>query len=212
MQPRQFGGQSGAGADLLDRGSPEGEQLLQTILDKEDDELIPDACQALDQHFQSAGAVDRVREVRRRLGRFQDAAAAAGRERGVVSASDRFLAHGLTPDEIAALQAVLAAQGDLGAAYFARKELKHFPRQRLFVLCVRSAAGFWSPSRGERDVAVAAGWCRAALPGRAIVISPHAGFRRLGRKIAAMRAHRCSRRRPPRPILPDFAATLANPR
>jgi hypothetical protein len=113
--------------------------------------------------------------------------AAAGRERNSVSASDRFLAHDLEEAEMAALHEVLAQQTDLACAYLARKELKHFPRQRLFVCCVRSTAGCWTWSGADRDSALAARLIPVVrLPGRVLIIAARGNFRALSRKIMAM--------------------------
>ncbi len=166
---------------LLEQGRAEGEQLLRRVLENQDDALIPDACNALSQYFLSTGKIDRVQEVHQQLRCFQAALAAANRERNVVTASDHFLPHGLAADELAPLQDVLSREPDLASAYLVRKQLKHFSRQPVFVLCVRSAASFWSLHRGDRDAFVAAQLVRQVrLPGRALVIAPRGPFRALG--------------------------------
>jgi Zn-dependent protease with chaperone function len=175
------------GQHLLEQGQPEGECLLRRILETDEDELIPPACESLARHFQTAGLTDRLQEVRRQLSRYETAVAAAGRERNSVSASDRFLTHDLEEAEMAALHEVLAQQTDLACAYLARKELKHFPRQRLFVCCVRSTASCWTWSGADRDSALAARLIPVVrLPGRVLIIAARGNFRALSRKIMAM--------------------------
>jgi hypothetical protein len=175
------------GQHLLERGHPEGEAHLRRILEREEDELIPHACEAPANHFQAAGLTGPLEETRRRLSQFQAAQAAAGRERNRVSAADRFLPHDLAPDELAALQKLLAQEPDLARAHLARKELKHFPQQRLFVLCVQSEANLWGRSRAEQDTRLVGRLVPLVeLPGRVLVISPQGGFRSLARKIARL--------------------------
>ena len=102
-----------------------------------------------------------------------------------MSAFDRLLPHELTPDELATLQEVLGRQPDLAAAHLVRKELKHFPRQRLFVLSVRSGAHRWGWSRASRDAALVARLVpQVRLPGRVFVVASQPGFRALARKVA----------------------------
>jgi Zn-dependent protease with chaperone function len=187
VQPTHSAANLILGRILLDRGDVEGEQFLRKVLEKEEDELLPAACDTLAQYHRLSGESDRVREVHQRLSRFQAAAAAANRERSTITASDRFVPHDLSAVELSDLQCLLSAQPDLASAYLARKELIHFPGQRLFVLCVRSSAGFWSWSRSERDTAVVSGLAaRVTLPGRLLVVAPRTGFRAVGRKIVAV--------------------------
>jgi hypothetical protein len=175
------------GQHLLDQGQPEGEEFLRRILEAEDDELTLQACQVLARHFQSAGLRDRVQEVHRRLSLHQAAVAAGNRERNTVTVSDRFLPHGLSPEELAALREILAGHADLASAWLVRKELKHFPGQRLFVLCVRAVGSSWAWRRAGRDQVLVVGLMPLVrLPGRVLVIAPQAHFRRLSRKVMAM--------------------------
>jgi len=183
LQPGHAAANLVLGQSLLGRGIAEGEQFLRRILEEEN-ELIPDACHALSKHFLSLGRADRAQEVRKIMSRYQAATAAAAQERNEVKASDRFVPHELDAVGVASLRAVLDAEPDIGSAYLARKELKHFVRQPLFVLCVRSAAGIWSLQKRDRDMFVAGQLVRRVrLPGRVLVVAPRGAFRALGRAI-----------------------------
>ena len=174
------------GSHLLEQGAAEGERHLLTILENDDDQLIPHACQVLAGHFQSQGRSDRLREIRARLSRFEEESAAAQRERSMVSASDRFAPHDLTDAEMETLRDVLTRHDKLHAAYLARKQLRHFARQRLFVLCVRTQPNFLGRSNADADAALAARLIpEMTLPGRVLVIAPQGGFRKLGRRVMA---------------------------
>jgi Zn-dependent protease with chaperone function len=172
------------GSHLLEQGAADGEQHLLAILESDDDHLIPQTCQVLAGHFQSQGRSDRLREIRQRLSRFEEESAAAQRERSMVTASDHFSPHDLTDAALAALRDVLARHDRLHAAFLVRKELRHFPRQRLFVLCVRTKPNFFGRSNADTDATLTARLIpEITLPGRVLVIAPQGGFRKLGRKV-----------------------------
>lgn len=173
------------GRFLLARGECEGERYLSRILDEEEDELVPHACEALAAFFQSAGMGDRLLEVRHRLSAFQAASAAAQRERAMVLPSDRFVPHGLPAEELAALSDLLVEQEDLASAHLVRKELQHFRRQPLFVLCVRSAASRWQWSSADRDAALVRRLVPLVkLPGRVLIIPRRGPFAALARQVS----------------------------
>jgi hypothetical protein len=105
----------------------------------------------------------------------------------MVSPCDRFVPHDLTDAELAALRDVLARHDRLYAAFLVRKELRHFPRQRLFVLCVRTKPNFLDRSNANLDAALAARLIpEMTLPGRVLVIAPQGGFRKLGKKVMGL--------------------------
>jgi len=184
LRPNHGGANYCLGQYLLSCGQSNGEIYLQRILDTDDDAYIPLACQVLAQHYLSVGRKDRVAEIHRRIGDFQAATAAAQQERNIVRASDQFADHQLSHNELAVLVEILRQESDLHAAYLARKVLKHFPRQKLFVLCVHAPRGFLGRFDERRDTALAARLIpRVNLPGRVLVITPHGGVRALCRRI-----------------------------
>jgi Zn-dependent protease with chaperone function len=176
------------GRHLLERGQAEGEQFLRRILDDDDNDLIPAACQGLIVYFQQQGRPEQVREARLQLSRFESSQAAAARERTTVTASDTFVPHGLDAAELKALANTLAEYEDLTSAWLVRKELQHFRRQKLFVLVARSKpAGLFGSSNPDRDrVLVAKLIPRVKLPGRVLIIAPQGGFRALAKKIMSL--------------------------
>lgn len=177
------------GRHLLELGRPEGEQFLLRVLEEDDNDLIPAACEGLINYFQQLGQPDRVGEARLQLSRFESAQAAASKERHVVTASDKFIPHGLSEDELDALTEQLSQQRDyLDSAWLARKELKYFQRQKLFVMVVQSQPtglfGTTDPENDRRIVSKLIG--QVNLPGRVLVIAPQGNFRRLARRIRGL--------------------------
>ena len=172
------------GRHWLEKGRPEGETLLEQILDGDDEHLVPQAGELLAKHFRSTGATDRLQQLRGRLDRFAKDVVAAQRERTSVRASDTFLPHDLDEAELSALQEQLAEEPALYGAWLVQKHLRVFSRQRLFVLCVRSRSHWLMGSSPELDSALNQRIIkRVRLPGRVLVVSPQGGFASLARKV-----------------------------
>src|SRR5258707_11127096 len=98
---------------------------------------MPKACALLHQHYRRAGRMDRLREIEGRLDRYERDLAASRAERREVTARDKLIPHGLSVEELNALRTTLSAETDLALAELVRKELRYFPNQKLFLLCVR---------------------------------------------------------------------------
>ena len=176
------------GSHLLERGNSEGEQFLRHILNDAEHEMIPAACGVLLAHFQELGQSEKVRDMQAIVSCFQTAQIAAATERSVVTVKDPFVPHGLSETELASLRATLAAQTEIAAAWLVRKELKHFQKQRLFVLVARTKpSGLFGGSNADRDRAlVTALMSSIKLPGRMLIVAPQGGFRALAQKIMTL--------------------------
>ena len=177
------------GRHLLEQLNPEGETYLQRILDQEDDDLIPPACEVLAAYFQTAGQFERAEIVRQRIIHFQTASTEAQRERSMVTSKDQFLPHEMSDEGLRPLRDLLAKQPNMGAAYLARKQVKFFPQKRLFVLCVRSPAKSWfSFTRTNECDATLVNQIVSLvkLPGRVLTVTPNGIFREVARKVIAV--------------------------
>jgi len=184
LRPDHSGANFFLGQYLLSQGQSDGEAHLQRILDTDDDAYIPMACHVLAQHYLSTGRKDRVAEIHRRMDDFQLATVAAQQERNMVRASDRFVDHELESHELAMLEEILARNEDVEAAYLARKVLEHFPRQKLYILCVHAPRRSWGRFDATNDAAVAARLIpQVQLPGRVLVVTPQGSTRALCRTI-----------------------------
>jgi hypothetical protein len=110
--------------------------------------------------------------------------AASRAERSSVSASDPLIPHSLSPDELAALREALSSEPGLSLAELARKDLKHFPDQKLFLLCVRARRRWHGLADSDAEQALASRLSkRVHLPGRVLIFAPHGSFRALARKL-----------------------------
>ncbi|MBS0201304.1 MAG: M48 family metalloprotease [Planctomycetes bacterium] len=177
------------GCYLLERGHREGEDFLRRILNDKEHELTPTACDILATHFQKLGQSEQVRELRGIVSRFQEAQAAAMKERSSVAASDTFVAHGLTDFEVRELRKSLSGNRDIHSAWLVQKELRHFKKERLFVLVVRTKpSGLFGSTNADVDNRLARSLMGTiTLPGRVLIIAPQGGFARLSKKILSMR-------------------------
>lgn len=171
------------GRTLLEKDNQDGEPFLERAA-AGDTEFLPHACGLLHDHFRRLGRADKVRELAARLDRHDQQMAASHAERSSVSASDPLIPHGLSPDELAALREALSSEPGLALAELARKDLKHFPDQKLFLLCVRVRRRWHGLPNSDTEQALARRLSkRVHLPGRILVFAPQGSFRALARKL-----------------------------
>jgi hypothetical protein len=151
---------------------------------EEDDEAVPAASQLLHAHYWRTGQTARIKELETRLDRYEKNLAASQTERNSISAKDSFIPHGLSESELQELRETLAADPQLASAELARKDLKHFPKQRFFVLCAHRWPAWHRLPNADQDRALVNRLARTVrLPGRVLVIPPSGSSRALAQKI-----------------------------
>lgn len=171
------------GRILLEAGRPEGETYLERVMAQEE-ESVPQACALLREHHRGAGRVEELRELDARLDRYEKDLAASRTEQREVTAKDHFIPHELAAAELEALRKTLAAEPELARTELARKELRHFPKQKLFLLCVhRRPAWHHLPNRGRDQALVQRLSPSVRLSGRVLVFAPSGSFRAIARKL-----------------------------
>ena len=117
-----------------------------------------------------------------------EAERAAASERDEVRLSDKFERHDLDAEQLARLQAALAAIPGLRKAYFVKKRVRHMPERRCYVLGF--AARGWL-GRKRRTAEVQAQVHEAvAFPGETLILSVEGENYRFGRKFRWMRGSR----------------------
>jgi hypothetical protein len=185
------------GRVLLDQQHDEGERYLGRAME-EDDELIPQGCAILREYYRRSGRADCLRQTELRLDQYEKDLAGSRAERREVTARDRFIPHALSPSELDQLRSVLAAQPELGRAELGRKELRHFPKQKLFLLCVRSRRPWHHLGGATLDEALVKRLMPTVrLPGRVLIFGPSGGFRALARKLRTVPGSRVFHRAKP---------------
>ena len=173
------------GSSLLGRGADEGVEVLGKILHDSEHELIPHACEHLEKYFQTQGQSEKVREIKGIANRFLETHAAAQRERLAVTAADSFAPHELSEDQLGGLRANLKKHPDCDSAWLVRKQLKHFKKQPLYILVVKTRpTGFFGGSNVTKDQLLTRRlMSEIRLPGRLLIIAPQGGFRQLAKKV-----------------------------
>ncbi len=179
------------GRSLLAVGNPAGEEFLERAMTA-NESLVPAAGGILTEHFTRNGQPARVRDVRARLDRHDARMAASQAERNSVNANDTFIAHELALEALVQLEAVLRKETEVAAAFLVRKELKHFPEQRLFVLVIRLTRRWYVPPNPSKSAAVVSRLVREVrLPGRVLVIGEQGGFAAVAKKAKKVAGARC---------------------
>jgi len=168
---------------LLEADRDEGLAHLEISM-TEDEQLVPQASMLLHQFFRRSGQTERLRELASRLDRYERDLAASRAERSTVTGADRLIPHDLSEAELVPLVAVLAAESEVMAAELGRKELRHFPKQKLFLLCVHPLPAWHRlPNRDREQTLVNRLSQLVRLPGRVLVFAPSGPFRPLARKL-----------------------------
>jgi hypothetical protein len=174
------------GRILLAAGRTEGETYLDRLM-AEDDESIPHASALLHQHYRQLGRTDKLRELDVRMDRYEKDLAASRAERSAVTASDPLIPHGLAAAELSELEKVLAAEPELESAHLGRKELRHFPNQKLFLLAIRRRPAWHRLPSEERDQALVNRLIqKVRLPGRLLVFAPTGSLGALASRLRAL--------------------------
>ena len=169
---------------LLEENRAEGVAHLERAMEL-DENCLPQACGLLYQYYRAAGQAAQLRELDARMDRHEKSLAASHAERREVKASDTFIPHGLTDIELQTLREELQPELRILRAHLARKELKHFPTQRLFVLCVYSRRAWHGFPNKDLDRALVTRLSqKLKLPGRLMVFSPTGIFRAVAKKVA----------------------------
>lgn len=183
IDPHHAAANFNLGAFLLKSGDAEGEQFLERAV-AEDEEALPRVANELHAHFRQSGQSERIRELYARMDRHEKSIVASRQERTNVTAADTLVAHELTEAELGALRAVLAAEADVLSTNLARKELKHFVKQKLFLLCVRVRPAWYGlPDAGRQQAVIGRLTKAVRVPGRVLIFTGSGELRSVARKL-----------------------------
>jgi Zn-dependent protease with chaperone function len=171
------------GRILLERGNDDGMAFVERAISDEPD-VTPQGCALLMEHYRRAGLSNRIREVELRLDCYEKDLVASRVERQEVTARDPLIPHGLGEEDLSSLLKALAEESDLMRAELGRKALRHFPNQKLFLLCVHGRKAWYGLRSSERDQELINRLTqKMRLPGRVLVFTPRTGHRALSRKL-----------------------------
>jgi Zn-dependent protease with chaperone function len=171
---------------LLEDNSVEGVTHLQRAMEL-DQQCFPHACALLHDHYRHAGDTARLRELDARMDRHQESLTASQAERREVKVSDTLIPHELSEAELLKLREGLERESGILRAHLARKEMKYFPTQKMFVLCVYPRRAWHGLANHDADRALVNRLSqKLQLPGRLMVFTPSGSFRALSRKLARL--------------------------
>jgi Zn-dependent protease with chaperone function len=174
------------GRHLIEEGNATGQAHLERAME-EDEDLIPQGCGLLHNYFRRTGETHRVHEIETRLDRHEAAMAASQQERANVTAADTLIPHGLDEAQLKGVRALLTAQRGVARAYLGQKQMRHFKKQRLFVLCVEGKRAWYRAADHDAEqAAVKALFGKVRLPGRVLIITPSGSFSAIARKLRAV--------------------------
>jgi hypothetical protein len=176
LQPDHVGATFAVGQLHLMNGQAEGEDLLAYVMGLQNREWSLPAGQLLEKHFTSTGRKSEAKDVRRQLDIFEKHRSEAEKERSDVGRSDAFIAHGLTPAELKQIRSVLLKQESCTAAWLARKLVKYYPDDPLFVLAVDSKKKNGESRADQNNRMITSLMLQLELPGRLFVVTPTGEF------------------------------------
>ncbi len=178
LSPDHVGATFALGQLRLSQGHEDGEDLLLHVLSLQTAEWTQPAGDVLEHHFSQTGRPGELKRVRRQLDDFERARIAADKERTDIRRGDVFVVHGLTAAEMKRMQSALLKQEDCLVAWLVQKEMRHFPEERLFVVCVDSNTGAGSSLRADRnDRMITSLLLKLDLPGRPFIVNPTGEFK-----------------------------------
>ncbi len=121
------------GRMLLERNDAAGLPYLKKAMDAAPEAVGP-GCEIIYWYLRGQGRLREAAPYRERGRTHERSWEAAQKERASISPDDKFLYHGLTAEQLAALKLELSRQPQIQRAYLVRKQVKHFPKKPLYLL------------------------------------------------------------------------------
>jgi hypothetical protein len=117
------------------------------------------------------------------MDRHEKDMAASRKERSEFAPGDVLIPHGLVDDELNKLREALAADPQLARAELAQKQMKFFPKQKFYILCVHRWQAWHRLPNADQDRVLVNRISRAVqLPGRVLVIPSSGSYKALAKK------------------------------
>ncbi|MEQ9406575.1 MAG: M48 family metalloprotease [Fuerstiella sp.] len=183
VDPEHVGATFALGQLRLIQGHADGEELLQHVVSLQTAEWTQPAGAVLERHLSTRGMQAQVRQLRHQLDQFEKARTEAEKERTDIRRSDVFLPHGLSDPDLRKVQAALLKQTHCEQAWLVQKDVRLFPEERLYVLCVdsRKSAGGLRVERNDRMITSL--MLSVEVPGRLFVVNPTGEFRTVAKRL-----------------------------
>jgi Zn-dependent protease with chaperone function len=129
------------GQILLEQEDVSGIKYVEKAMDQSLN-IVLDGCQLIYSFLQKQGRKKEAEGYLQRAEEHYDMLLLAQQERSFVSASDKFVPHGLSTEVEAQIRQQLASYPQIKEAYLVRKVMKYFPENQFYVLAVSRRRSF----------------------------------------------------------------------
>ncbi|HTH47634.1 MAG TPA: M48 family metallopeptidase [Candidatus Limnocylindria bacterium] len=186
LEPRHAGANFILGRKRLHEDDPHGVELMEIAVGT-DPWLTPRGSELLHAYFSRNMQPERLRPWEQRLDQFQEFSTLAEQERGTVIESDIFLEHGLNPQQVERLRTLLALNKEISSAAVVRKQVRHFPDSRSFVIALTLDVAEGKPPHADSPQTMTEQLAQSAhLPGHCLAFIAMGGLTKLGQKAYAV--------------------------
>jgi Zn-dependent protease with chaperone function len=187
LDPKHAGANFVLARHYLQKDDDRGIALIEAAI-ASDPLLTVNGCNLLYAYYNRTGRREMLRPIENRVDEFNKLAAVAQQERALLTARDSFYEHGLTAQQIQALQAVFAAEPDIEKVAVARKKVLHFPHRPCFGVALKLKVPWYSfRSSSHNQQLIQRMLKQVKLPGNFIIFVRHKNLESLGAKIFAVR-------------------------
>lgn len=154
-QPEHAPSHFAVGRILLAREDETGMAHIERAMELEPQAVLP-GCELIYNFLTNAGRDDEARLYYKRATEQAELLEKAGEERSRLGVKDKYAAHGLPEEKVAALREQLARHEEIGEAYLVRKEVQHFADKPLYVLGITASRRWYQFENEEHQAQVVA--------------------------------------------------------
>ena len=186
LEPRHAGANFILGRHYLQTDDPRGVNFIEAAISS-DPAMARGACRLLHDYYSRTGQRDKLRPLENRFDELEKLSLLTQQERAKISATDTFILHELTEQQITALQKIFSAEPEIGSVAVARKKLQYFPNNPCYAIALRiQASGLKAPSDASQQV-VHRVLKQVRLPGNFLVFVDEKNLRDLGAEVFNVR-------------------------
>ena len=174
------------GRSRLEADDPAGVALIEAAMEA-DYELTQQGCNLLYGYYRRNGQADQIKPLQQRVDKFQEVTVLARQERAQINATNTFIPHELSPDQVQTLRQIVDAERDIGTVAVARKQMQYFKSKPCYVIGLDLKVPAWKPRSSSADSAVLNRVLnQIKLPGHYLVFVNGKNLKGLWTKVAAV--------------------------
>lgn len=177
------------GRQLLTEDREEGVAIVEGLV-AHDEGAVRAGAELLRDYFWRRGNMERARQWHQRYAERTELLRAAQAERAGFALTDKCMPHQLGAEQLAPLVAQLKKIADLKRVYLARKVLRHFPDEPLYLLGFRTTSFLRRHDHAREQTTLQAIRSGIEFPGPALIFSVEAKKYRFERRLRWMKGTR----------------------